>query len=117
MHDLEEKQALQTLEQARHWPQNTAQDLAQVYLYTGLAQGALANEEEAVRCFKNAIELDALMKLPPDASPRLVEWWKRAGGTVEEHSPPVLLPEAKPATLTYLVNWYCDNAAIAKGCN
>ena len=30
--------------------------------------------------------------------------------------PDTLLPETNPGTLTYLVNWYCDNAAIAKDC-
>lgn len=30
--------------------------------------------------------------------------------------PTMLLPETSPATLPYLVNWYCDNAAMARGC-
>jgi hypothetical protein len=30
--------------------------------------------------------------------------------------PTMLLPETSPATLPYLVDWYCDNAAMAHGC-
>jgi hypothetical protein len=95
--DFDEAGALATLEKARKWPQNTPRDLAQVYFYTGLAHGALAHEDEAVRCFKNALELDPSVSLPRDASPRIKEWWKRAGGTLEEPPPPPsLVPNAQP---------------------
>ena len=93
--DFDERTALQLLDQARRWPHNTPADLAQVHLYTGLAHAGLAHEREAVDAFRAALVLDASLRLPDDVSPRVKEWWLRAGGVVDVPAPVELLPPEK----------------------
>jgi hypothetical protein len=65
------------------------------------------SSEEWIRTAEGHIKAwEATVKAPPDHV--MIQSWHRFPETV--------LPETKPVTLTYLVNWYCDNAAIAKGC-
>jgi len=65
------------------------------------------SSEEWIRTAEGNIKAwEATVKALPDHV--MIQSWHRFPETV--------LPEAKPATLTYLVDWYCDNAAIAKGC-
>lgn len=100
---LEEKAALQTLEEARRWPGNTPEVLARVYLYTGLAHAGLADEQNAVKSFVTALKLQRDLQLPPHMSPTVVEWWRLAQERVprpaEPPSPPVAAaPAAAVAT-------------------
>jgi hypothetical protein len=78
--DFDEAAALRTLEQARGWPQNTPQILAQLSLYTALAHAGLSHEAQAIDAFRSALLLDPSIKLPPRMSPRIREWWVKAGG-------------------------------------
>jgi hypothetical protein len=84
LRDLDESAALKTLEQARAWPQNTRAELAQVHLYTGLAQAGLVRADEAIASFRTALVLDPELRLPEGASPRVREWWVSAGGRVDD---------------------------------
>jgi hypothetical protein len=106
--DFDETAALGTLDQARGWPGNTAQILAQVSLYTALAHAGLSHEAQAIDAFRAALLLDPSLKLPPRMSPRIREWWVKAGGTLrspEEPAPgderamtaePILVPPEAP---------------------
>ncbi len=104
---LDEAAALKTLEQARAWTKNTPRDLAFVHMYIGLANAGLARDGEAQASFGKALLLDPDLELPRFASPRVRDWWTRAGGKVEaapapakaEAGPPVPPPQLalKPA--------------------
>jgi hypothetical protein len=112
--DFDENGALRTLEQARGWSGNTPQILAQVSLLTALAHAGLSHETQAIDAFRSALLLDPSIKLPPRMSPRIREWWVKAGGVLtspEEPAPgderaltpePVLVPP-EPAPRSEIV--------------
>jgi len=89
---LDEAAALQSLEQARRWPRNTAHDLALIHLYEGLAHAGMAHEELAEQSFRTALLLEPELTLPAGSSPRVTVWFEQAGGRR-----PVPLPPALPA--------------------
>lgn len=80
LESLDEAGALRTLEKARTWPKNSPHDLALVHLYLGLAHAGLSHGKQAVDAFQAALLLEPTLVLPPDASPRIREWWVKAGG-------------------------------------
>ena len=80
LRELEEQKALRTLEQARKWASRSPEALAEVHLYLGLAYAGLARERDAVEHFHAGLLLDPGLVLPDWASPRVREWWVKAGG-------------------------------------
>lgn len=77
---LQESDALRSLELAHAWPHNTPQDAALVHLYTGLAHAGLADEARAVASFRTALKLEPKLQLPGEQAPRVHQWWRLAGG-------------------------------------
>jgi hypothetical protein len=55
--------------------QKAARDLAQVALLMGLAHSGLAQQSEAIQNFRIAHALDPSIGLPPNSSPRVIQWW------------------------------------------
>ena len=96
LRELDETQALKTLDKARGWSGNTPQQLAQVHLYIGMTYAALVKETEQVQSFKKALVLDPDVKMPVWASPRVREVWVKLGGALD--SAPQ--PESKISRLT-----------------
>lgn len=56
--NLDEAEALKTLEKARSWPKNSPHDLALVHLYLGLAHAGLSHGKQAVEAFEAALLLE-----------------------------------------------------------
>jgi hypothetical protein len=94
LHDLDERGALKSLELAKRRTGATREELAQVHLYTGLANAELNGQKEAVKSFRAALELDPNVRLPRTASPLVRGWWEELGGLVE--APPVVVREPPP---------------------
>ncbi len=86
--ELDEAGALRTLEKARAWPKNTPHDLALVHLYLGLAYSGLSQGAKAVDAFRAGLLIEPELQLPADASPRIREWWVKAGGKLPEPAKP-----------------------------
>jgi len=90
---LDEDNAVKTLEQARAWPRNTPEQLAQVQLWLGLAYAGLNQSSRAKESFRAALVLNPHLSLPPGRSPRIQSWWQESGGTI---SPTEMAQEAPP---------------------
>lgn len=80
IHDLDSVGALRTLERVHSLSRLPAHDLAQIYLYRGLAHAELAEADSALAAFHSALLLDPSLELAEDVSPRVMDWWVKAGG-------------------------------------
>jgi hypothetical protein len=86
---LDDVGAQRTLQAALAWPDNSPTEAGTAHVYLGLIQAVHAKESEAIGEFKKALALDPELRLPPDLSPIVVGWWKRAGGKTEPLPAPV----------------------------
>ncbi|MBL8957633.1 MAG: hypothetical protein JNK82_43060 [Myxococcaceae bacterium] len=94
--EMDEAGAVRTLEKARAWPKNSPHDLALIHLYLGLAYAGLSQQSKAVDAFRAGLLIEPELELPADASPRIREWWVKAGGrppTAPTVEPPPQKPE------------------------
>lgn len=82
IHDLNEEQALVTLQQAADHPDNPPAVKARIHLLTGLAYSGLALEGPALSSFRAALQIDPNLPLPAGVSPRVEAWYARARNDV-----------------------------------
>jgi tetratricopeptide (TPR) repeat protein len=98
---MEYEKALSWLRQAISVPGNGAQDLAQVEVFIGLCHYALGDIDEANTHFRVALSHDSKIRLPPDASPRIVADFENVRAaqrsTVVAESLPADAPRVAPA--------------------
>lgn len=103
LHALDARGALRLLDRALAWPGNTRHDMGVINLDRGLAYADLALEKQTIDSFRQALLLEPELTLPKDVSPRVLAWWKKAGGGTEVaavKAPEVVEPpphEEKPA--------------------
>jgi hypothetical protein len=82
IHDLNEEQALVTLQQAADHSDNPPEVKARIRLLSGLAYSGLALERPALSNFRAALQIDSNLPLPAGVSPRVEAWWMRARNDV-----------------------------------
>ncbi len=75
---LDEKAAIKTLDRAIAWPDTTPEELAQIWLYIGLAHAGLIHEREARAAFRTALVINPNLELPEGTNPTWQQWWKQA---------------------------------------
>jgi hypothetical protein len=95
-----EVEARRTLERAKVLAAEQPALLARIHVYLGLAFAEAADEKKATDAFRAALKLDRAVELPPDSSPKVIEWWTKAGGTVQTakvEPPPPAPPPPEPA--------------------
>jgi tetratricopeptide (TPR) repeat protein len=72
-----DEDALREFEQALTWKKSPPKERATIHLYLGITQFNLLEESQSARHFREAFKLDPRVKLPADASPKLVEFVDR----------------------------------------
>jgi hypothetical protein len=92
---LEFEKCLKRLEQASRWD-STAQELAEIELYSGLCQFGLGNDREAAEHFQMGLKVDAKLALPPLVGPKVTALFQKAQAKVLPALRDVPEPE-KPA--------------------
>lgn len=104
--NLDEKAALKTLDKAMAFPDTTPEELAQIWLYIGLAHAGLIHEKEARAAFRTALVINPNLEMPAGINPAWQEWWRQA--KVERpavaplepkpvvEAPPLQLPSTPP---------------------
>jgi hypothetical protein len=60
-------------------------DRAQAFLWLGMSYGMVNKLDEADAAFANAIHLDAKVRLPPDAPPKIVERFRSTADKAQKH--------------------------------
>jgi hypothetical protein len=50
------------------------------HLTRGIAHAGLSHGKQAFDAFKAALIIDSELQLPGNPSPRILEWWSKAGG-------------------------------------
>lgn len=107
LNNLDEKAALKTLDKAIAWPDTTPAELAQIWLYIGLAHAGLIHEKEARAAFRTALVINPNLELPDGTNPTWQQWWRQA--KVDRPAAP---PEA-PKIMPPLVGQPLPPAALA----
>ncbi|MCB9556004.1 MAG: hypothetical protein H6707_07865 [Deltaproteobacteria bacterium] len=69
--EMEDQTALEALDQAARWPQNTATDRANIEMYRALIYANTLQPKMARAAFFRALDHDAAIALPSDISPKI----------------------------------------------
>lgn len=87
--NFEYQQAVKLLEKALSQPDNTPQTTARIQVYLGVVRFTLGDQAGAEKAFRQALETDYQVTLPPDTSPKIAGLFEKVKKTVP---PPVPAP-------------------------
>lgn len=127
----EDEQALKQFEQALKWPGGRRAHRATIHIYLGITQLNLANDTAAAAHFREALKLDAKVRLPGGVSPKIERFMARirseqpaqpvrpkpapAPSPVVRPVTPVVSRRDRPSPLGYWPAWAALGVGVAAG--